>query len=89
MRGATDNALLDVKLNGNVINFAKTTMILPGNATATGVIGNGTGFASGLGPDLEHSGAGSERLSNRVEILSNSTFETRQRTVLILGILRE
>jgi hypothetical protein len=52
MRLATDNALQDVRLNGVSIDFAKTAVVLPGNATPTNVILEGTGFSTGLGAPL-------------------------------------
>jgi hypothetical protein len=52
---ATDNALIDVKLNGNEVIAPTTSVVLPGDSTATNVIQDG--FGSGLqGPLTINSG---------------------------------
>jgi hypothetical protein len=52
MQLATDNALLDVKLNGQSINWPQSDVVLPGNSAPTGVILDGTGFSFGLGDPI-------------------------------------
>lgn len=51
-RAATDNALLDVLLNGASVGFTTLPIVLPGDALPTNVILEGTGFSSGLGSTL-------------------------------------
>jgi hypothetical protein len=56
MRLATDNALVDVRLNGGSVPLSRSTMVLPGNTEPMSVIAQGTGFSAGLGPTLEITG---------------------------------
>lgn len=49
---ATDNALVDVRVNGIAQPIAKHLMVLPGNIASLSIIPEGTGFRSGLGPAL-------------------------------------
>ncbi|MGH9614103.1 MAG: PEP-CTERM sorting domain-containing protein [Bryobacteraceae bacterium] len=51
-QAATDNALLDVQLNGSSVGFPLTPETLPGDNFTTNVIAQGSGFASGLGSPL-------------------------------------
>jgi hypothetical protein len=52
MRVATDNGLVDVRLNGASLGLLTVMQTLPGNTTATAVIAEGTGFDAGLGEAL-------------------------------------
>jgi len=51
MQVATDNGLLDIKLNGTSVPLPKSDMVLPGHTAATRVVSDATGF-SGLGSPL-------------------------------------